>query len=383
MTTLQIGMGWFPELPGGLDRVYYNLVRALTMLGVDVRGIVAGSQDVVRSSCGRVAAFGGTEIPLVRRLALARGAVRQHIAACRPDIVGAHFALFTLPALDVMRHLPLVVHFHGPWAQELKAEGRAGSRTTRMKFATGHVIEQLVYRRALRCIVLSKAFGELLERDYGVPAERIRVVPGGVETDRFTTAATKQEARRELGLDPHRPVIVVVRRLARRMGLDNLLSAMAEVRRRVPDVLLLIAGKGPMRDELQQQIEQMALTGNVALLGFVPDDRLPLLYRSAEFSVVPTASLEGFGLITLESLAAGTPVLVTPVGGLPEAVESLSRELILASAAPAELAIGIENALLGQKSLPTSEACRNYVTANFTWGICAQRTCDVYREVLA
>ena len=118
------------------------------------------------------------------------------------------------------------------------------------------------------------------------------------------------------------------------------------------------------------------------LIGFVPDAKLAMLYRAADFSVVPTVELEGFGLITLESLAAGTPVLVTPVGGLPDAVSALSPDLVLASTATEHIAQGIIEALNGRRRLPTRNEAQAYISENFTWAKMAERTIQVYSEAL-
>jgi glycosyltransferase involved in cell wall biosynthesis len=149
-----------------------------------------------------------------------------------------------------------------------------------------------------------------------------------------------------------------------------------------PDALLLIAGKGPMREKLAARIQSMDLDDHVRLLGFVPDDDLPYAYRAANFSVVPTTEHEGFGLITIESMAAGTPVLVTPVGGLPETVRALSDALVLPSASPQAVQDGLTAALDGTLSLPNSEACKAHVRARFDWPVIAQQVRRVYEEVL-
>jgi glycosyltransferase involved in cell wall biosynthesis len=381
-STFQIGMGWFPELPGGLDRVYYYLAAHLRRQGVGVYGAVVGSPEVARSTEGDVIPFARLDDSLTTRLRKARSAIGQALEARRPDIIASHFALFTAPVLDKLRHAPLVVHFHGPWAEELTAETGSDSFRGRLKHTVGHLIERLVYRRASRCIVLSRAFGDILVRNYHVPEELIRIVPGGVDLARFLIPQSKAEARREFGLEPDRPIVVAVRRLARRMGLDHLIDAIARVRLRYPDVLLLIGGRGPLAAELKSRIEVKGLEKNVRLLGFVPDDKLALLYRAADFSVVPTVALEGFGLITLESLAAGTPVLVTPVGGLPDAVSALSTDLVFVSAAPADIAQGIIDALCGRRSLPGRDECQAYISENFTWTKMAHRTISVYSEAL-
>ena len=114
----------------------------------------------------------------------------------------------------------------------------------------------------------------------------------------------------------------------------------------------------------------------------VPDEQLPLLYRASDLSIVPTQTLEGFGLVTLESLAAGTPVLVTPVGGLPEAVNGLAEGLVLADASAGEIAGGLIGALGGTYPLPSAQECRTYVRQNFDWTRIATEVLDVYHQAV-
>ncbi len=377
--TLQLGMSWFPEQAGnGLDRVYHALTQHLPRAGVGVRGLVAGSAEVARTSGGGVQAFAPETASLPGRLWALRQHMRRAVRSEPVDLVAAHFALYTVPVLDLMDGRPLVVHFHGPWAGESEAE-EENPLVVKMKAA----LERVVYRRGARFIVLSDAFRRVLTTRYGVAEEHVRVVPGGVEVDRFDTGLSREEARRRLGWPAGRPIVLSVRRLARRMGLENLIEAMAEVRRRVPEALLFIAGKGPLAGELGARIAAAGLEQHVKLLGFVPEDELPLAYRAATLSVVPTVALEGFGLITVESLAAGTPVLVTPVGGLPEVVRGLDPALIFSDARPAALSNRLVEALHERLSLPSSEACQRYTREHFDWPVIAAETRAVYEEVLA
>ncbi len=97
---------------------------------------------------------------------------------------------------------------------------------------------------------------------------------------------------------------------------------------------------------------------------------------------MPTVALEGFGLITVESLASGTPVLVTPVGGLPEAVAGLSRDLVLPATGAAAIAEGLGAALDGSLKLPDADACRAYARDNFDNSVIAKRVASVYGEAI-
>jgi glycosyltransferase involved in cell wall biosynthesis len=376
--SLQIGMHWFPERAGGLDRMYYSLVGALPGAGVRVRGVVAGSPKVAEDSGGAIHGFGSASRSLPFRLMDARRALRREIRRHRPDVISSHFALYTFPGLDVTRGIPQVSHFQGPWADESFVEG-AATLSQRIK----HSLEQSVYERSSRLIVLSKAFGDILTRRYAISPERVRIVPGCVDTAHFDPACTVAEARLRLQLPQGRPIVLAVRRLVRRMGLEDLIDAIKQVKQRHPDVLLLIAGRGRLESELQQRIDEAGLTDNVKLLGFVPDQHLAALYRAANISVVPTVALEGFGLITVESLSAGTPVLVTPVGGLPEAVAGLSQDLVLPTTGAAAIADGIDGALSGRIKLPDEEACKTYAREHFDNAVIAKRVAGVYAEAIA
>jgi glycosyltransferase involved in cell wall biosynthesis len=296
-----------------------------------------------------------------------------------PDaMVGAHFALYAAPLLGLLRdrRRRLVVHFHGPWAQEAEAE-RTHGVMSRIKAE----VERAVYRRADACIVLSSAFGRILHDSYGVPWEKIHVVPGGVDCDRFAVSATKQECRARLGWPTDRPIVLAVRRFMHRMGLSQLVAAAGLLRERVPNALVLIAGQGPLADELQTLIHRAGLEDHCRLVGFIREVDLPFAYRAADVTVVPSVALEGYGLIVPESLAAGTPVLVTPVGGLPETVEGLAPQLVLAEPSAPAIAAGLAAALTDAMPLPSAEACAEYARRRNDWPVVVAQMKRVYEGV--
>ena len=339
-----------------------------------MRGLVAGSTGLASETGGRVIGFALSASPLPRRLLAARSAAKLAMREFRPNLIVSHFALYTWPCIDLLQR-PLVVHFHGPWALEGAAEGDRRLATK----AKLHM-EGAVYRRAERCIVLSEAFGQLLHETYKVDETRISIVPGGVDTSRYSRALTRSEARESLGWPVDRPIVLAIRRLARRMGLENLIAAMVQVRSRHPDALLLISGKGLLAQELHARVEQKNLENNVRLLGYLPDEQLPIAYRAADLSVVPSVSLEGFGLVTTESLASGTPVMVTPIGGLPEAVRCLSKNLVFENSSVGAIAEGLIAALSGSFSMPDEIACRNFAKSRFDWTSVTPKIRAIYAE---
>lgn len=377
MKVLQIGKGWFPEEAGGLNRYYYDCIKYLPKAGIEVSGLVAGSSRVAQDTSGQVQAFTLAQASLLKRWRGVRRATYQLLSQADTALVVSHFALYTFPLLHQIGTRPLVTHFHGPWALESGVEG-AKSLASWVKKA----LEQATYRRSDRFIVLSKTFRDVLYQEYRVPPERIHVIPGGTDLERFALSISRDEARSQLGWSLNRPIIFCVRRLAKRMGLENLVTAMETVRDRFPDVMLYIAGKGPLAPVLQRQIEERYLTRHVQLLGYVSDEELPVAYRAANFSVVPTVELEGFGLIVVESLAAGTPVLGTPVGGIPEILQPFCSDLVFAGASPQELAQGIMDALAGERQLPSDWECQDYVQKHYSWPAIADQIKSVYQAAM-
>lgn len=377
MKILQIGLEWFPEDGGGLDRYYYDCCQYLPQADIEVTGLLAGSEKVTQDSRGLIRAFASPNESLFQRWLKMRRVFHQTFLANQYDLIVSHFALYTFPILKQFQNLPLVIHFHGPWALESDVE-----KPNPVAIWVKKQIEKAVYRRSAQFIVLSQTFRNILHQEYQVPLEKISVIPGGVDIDRFNINLSSTEARTQLHWHSDRPIIFCIRRLAKRMGLENLITAMTQVRDRYPDILLYIAGKGALADSLQTQITELALTDNVKLLGYVPDEQLPLCYRAANFSVVPTVALEGFGLIVVESLAAGTPVLGTPIGGIPEILRPFSEDLVFEGYQPEQLARGIMEALSGDRILPDRQACLDYAQANYNWHKIAQEIKLVYQSTL-
>lgn len=390
VTSVQMGMEWQRERAGGLNRLFREIVLRLPGEGVDVRGLVAGGPQVEAQSGGTVHAFAPATASFLRRLHSARRAVRGVLRALPSSadasrlssppssprvVLVSHFAPYGLALLGAARRYPLVVYFHGPWSVESRDQGRSW-----WSMRVRHALERRVYHRAERCIVLSRAFARVLEYDFGVAPERITVIPGGVDAEHFAAQPSRAASRSALGWTESAPTVLTVRRLVRRTGVDRLIAAVPALRARVPAVQVMIAGAGPERTALEAQARALGVEGSVTFLGLVPEEQLPLVYRAADISVVPSVALEGFGLIVPESLAAGTPVLVTPIGGLPETVEGLPGALVLRDASPSAIADGLADALTGARELPSAAQCAAFARERYDWSVIAQRVAAVLVE---
>ncbi|MGL6234718.1 MAG: glycosyltransferase family 4 protein [Segniliparus sp.] len=345
------GSEWFQTLPSGLSRYFSALFAALRERpDVRVSASAFGEPDLGGTTWG---ADGGS---LSRRITAARRALPRRV-----DVLDRHFALYGPPA---PKGAALVTHFHGPWALESLASGQ-GATASSVK----RLIETTVYRRSTRLVVLSQFFGRLLAAQYGVDPARITTIPPGVDLNRFAPTPIPDNA----------PKVLCVRRLERRMGLDVLLDAWPLVLAAVPHARLDIVGAGPIADKLAAHIAALRLERSVSLLGPKTEAELAAAYRDATVTVVPTRSLEGFGLIALESLASGRAPIVTDVGGLPDSVRGLAPDLIV----PGEDSVALAERLVGalQGDRPAVEQCRAHAES-FSWALAAERHVALYREAL-
>jgi glycosyltransferase involved in cell wall biosynthesis len=371
-TLIQLGMHGDAS-NGGVDRYFWGLNQGLqrASTNLDTHGFFFGEDSPQKSS--GYTSLGREDLPLHQRLFLLRKRVlrSKEYIPCRL-VLASHFALYALPVLFETSNLTHVIHFHGPWAQESSMRGQS-----KLSVLAKKTVERFVYRKADAFITLSNAFRDLLVSNYGVSRDKVHVVPGAVDTSRFEPS-DKLASRDLLGWPRDQRIIFCVRRLVERMGIEALVTAFAAIAAKYPEVSLFIGGKGPLEENFRTQIRTLGLDSRVRILGFIPESLLPTHYQAADISIVPSQSLEGFGLTTIESLACGTPVLVTPVGGLAEVIQPLAPSCILSGTNPEQIAEGLHAYLADQLPLPTAADCVGYVEKNFLWEKVARKVLTIY-----
>lgn len=237
------------------------------------------------------------------------------------------------------------------------------------------VMEAVSLRRASELLILSEFTRELLAADHPNQAPRARLVPGLVNTDLFSPAEDRGAIRTRLGLRPDIPLLLSVRRLEPRMGLERLFHAV-KLLRGSRDVDLVVAGAGRLDESLRRLVANLGLQSHVRFLGRVPDDALRDWYRAADLFVLPTVAYEGFGMVTAEALASGTPVVGTPVGATPELLAPLDRRLVAKSSDVDDIAAAVSGAL-GFAGPELRARCREYASANYSWDTAIQAWEDV------
>jgi glycosyltransferase involved in cell wall biosynthesis len=367
---LTLGIGWFPKTPGGLERYIYELTHQLAANQDQIEVCGVGLPATELNSPIKLTNLAEPEKAIWQRLLSIRDKFKK-TRINKPDAINLHFALYSWPILDILpQGVPITFNFHGPWAAESQAETVNHKLSV---FIKRRLIEQHTYNHCDRFIVLSKAFGNILHQQYQIPWNKIHIIPGGVNINWFQPNLSRQAARQQLGWPENRRILFTSRRLVQRVGIDKLLEALAIIKPQIPDIWLAIAGRGHTQAALQQQVTELGLTDNVKFLGFLPDEQLPIAYQAAELTIMPSQSFEGFGLAIIESLASGTPVLCTPIGGMPEILSSFSPDLITTSTTASAIAEKLTEILLGNLPLPSRQQCRQYAISNFDWQQIAQQ----------
>src|SRR5206468_322339 len=255
-------------------------------------------------------------------------------------------------------------------ASDASVTERQGVRM--LGFAALWGLERACLRRATAIQVLSDYSSELLWKLYRISREKVVKIPGAVDTASFRPAEDRAAVRKALDLPAERSLLLTVRNLEGRMGLDLLIRTMAILTQNMPEALLLIGGAGTLRRELESLSNALGLRERVRFLGFIPDAALPLYYQAADVFVLPTRELEGFGLVTVEALACGTPVLGTPVGATPEILVPLSPALVFRGLAPETMAEDLRRFLEAERRDPEAHArlraaCRRHAEAHYAW----------------
>jgi len=195
-----------------------------------------------------------------------------------------------------------------------------------------------------------------LIRFYDAVSDKIGVVPCGVDLNLFRPLDTTV-ARRRLGFESDHPIVLFVGRFDSVKGIDRLVTAMTYLRRRESLRLVLVGGDGPASPEtrrLQKQARDLGLQDTVTFAGRIDQDRLPPYYSAADVLVVPSL-YESFGLVGLEALACGTPVVATPVGAMESILQQGRTGQVVTQPEPRLLADAIE-AFLPSKARKTASA---------------------------
>lgn len=281
---------------------------------------------------------------------------------------------------------PLIETIHGVLADEYVQTIAGGSfptlrlKTSKLFMRRLADIERALAAEADLIVTVSQYSSEKIVREYSVDREKIRIVPSGVDFERFKPLSrTMRETVKKCMNVEGAKCILYVGSLIPRKGLNYLLEATAKIVGEVDEAVLVIAGEGPMKGYLRRFVEKKKLNRYVRFLGEVGDEALPKIYNCADVFVSPSLQ-EGQGLTLLEAQASGVPVVAFKVGAVPETV--IDRETgILVDVDADELASAVLWLLRDEEMrIRMGKRGVENVKKNFSWEKCADEMLRVYYE---
>jgi glycosyltransferase involved in cell wall biosynthesis len=279
---------------------------------------------------------------------------------------------------------PFIQTIHGVLADEYAQSFQGASPTLRAKLANLIMwqlsrIEEEAAKNATLIVTVSKYSSRKIVQFYDVDKTKIRIVPNGVDSQKFRPTEDCEKVKRSLGIDK-KQCVLFVGRLIPRKGLPFLIEAAKRIVKERSETAFIIVGNGPLRNHLRSYLEKINLSGNFVFLGDVNENMLPILYNCADVFAFPSIQ-EGQGIALLEAQATAKPVVAFNVGGVSEAL--LDKETgLLVKPDSHELADAILKLLDNESSrVNMGRKGREFVCNNLSWDICAKRMLQIYREV--
>ena len=319
----------YPETVGGSAIMAYEISKELAARGHELCVLTRSASGESFENHHRTWPVVTYELPdseTLYPLGVVRAimAVRRLTSSRAYDLVLIHHACTGI-AVELWRKtagfVPTVFFFHGPWHKEaiakegmVSAGGAPGcdwswkSEKTSIRHRVRREIDRFILKNCDAVVVLSDYITNEARSLHSELDDKICKITGGVDLDRYTPTDDRSAIRRELGLPKCQVVLLTIRRLTPRMGLENLVRAMVFVEKERADVMLIIGGEGPMKNRLAELISELNLK-RTHLVGYISEGQKAQYYQASDLFIMPSLTLEGFGLSTIEAMACGVPVL--------------------------------------------------------------------------
>jgi glycogen(starch) synthase len=378
-----------PLIEGGLARHVRKLSEALVGLGVEVHVLTRGGED---APAGEIAA--GVEVHRIREPAHPTDLDEfvNWVGQMNADMLEAGVELGEAFDFDLVHgHDWLVAgacdqlarRFEAPLVTTIHATeyGRHQGWVKDHPQAYIHGVERWITNRSQRVIACSAYMQEQIADIFAVAPGRITVIPNGIDPADLPQPGAEELARLRAGFAaPEERLVLLIGRLVYEKGFQLALEAMPRLIAAVPGTRFLVAGSGTHEEELKKQAAELGLMEHGTFLGWIGDDVLRSLYGIADLTVVPSI-YEPFGLVALEAMASGCPVIVADTGGLREVVPHELAGLRFRPRDPAALA-EVAIRVLSDPDLEARLVAEAHEhVRRFDWTDIAAQTAEVYADL--
>lgn len=385
MKILMLSWEYPPRVVGGISRVVYELSKQLSFEGHEVSVITyregnspyfeeeKSGVKVYRVDNTNINSLDFTSWILQLNFSMIECA-NKLMQKEKFDVIHAHdwLTAFTGKTLKQSFNVPLIATIH---ATEYGRNG--GIHTKEQKYIND--IEWMLTYEAQKIIVNSNFMKSESARIFNADFNKIDVIPNGIDLDKFDNFHKDLDFRRSYAKDNEK-IILTMGRMVNEKGVQHLICAMPKILKEYNDAKLIVAGKGPMLDELKDLAYRIGVAHKVYFTGYLSGDNVQKMYKNVDLAVFPS-TYEPFGIVALESMLAGIPTVVSDVGGLDEIVKhGLTGLKSYAgnsnSIADSVLAILKDNDLARR----LSKNGKNEVLNNYSWEQIAESTIATYKE---
>jgi glycosyltransferase involved in cell wall biosynthesis len=297
-----------------------------------------------------------------------RSVIDSAVREWKPEVIHAQH-LWVAPYAAMLTGTPYVVTAHGTDLMGFR------------KYEAWKSVALKGTRGAGTIIAVSKQVARDTIDLYGVEDEKVRLVWNGFDQDVFNVISVDRNevlTQHDLAPDPQY-IVSFVGKLTHFKGIDVLLNAAAIYERELGDVYTLIVGDGELREDLKAQTERLGLRG-VYFLGHQAQPEVARIFNIADVSVVPSR-VEPFGLVAVEAMACGTPVIATNEGGLPDFVNERVGALVDVDD-PEQLAAKVVDEVKGEAKREKGPWTAAYAHKGFSWSSQVNKMIEIYEEVL-
>ncbi|MCH5139053.1 glycosyltransferase family 4 protein [Clostridiaceae bacterium UIB06] len=386
MKILMLSWEYPPKNVGGLSNHVYYLSQALSKMGHEIHVITCeeGTAPLQENDNGvfvhRVTPYKidtGDFAKWVMQLnfAMIEEAIKTITAGGKFDIIHAHdwLSAFSAKTLKSSFKIPTVCTIH---ATEYGRNG--GIRTDMQKYISS--TEWFLSYEAWKVVACSNYMRHQISKIFSVPWEKIWVIPNGVEPEKFDFKFDWLNFRRKYARDEEKIIFYIGRHVFEK-GIHLLIESAQGIISRYNNSKFVIAGTGPMTNELKHRVRQMGIESKFVFTGYMSDEDRDKLYRVANIAVFPSL-YEPFGIVALEAMAAGCPVVVSDTGGLGEIVEHKVNGLKTINGSSESIIDNISQLLYNDElANRIKENAMKCVYEKYTWNKIAETTICMYNWV--
>lgn len=387
MKILMLTWEYPPRIVGGIARVVHDLSKRLIKDGHDVTVVTYRDGDTPYFENDKGVKVYRVDNYMIRpnnfidwimQLNFNMVAKASEIIAKEGkfDVIHAHDWLVASSA-KTLKHaydIPIVATIH---ATEAGRNSGIHDETQRYINDT----EWMLTYEATEVIVNSNFMKGHIQGLFGLPFDKINVIPNGINITNFNGIDRDYEFRRKYAADNEK-IILYMGRLVYEKGINHLIAAMPKILKNYHDSKLIIAGKGGMLDELKAQANAMGIGHKVYFTGYLNAKEVQKMYKCADIAVFPS-TYEPFGIVALEAMLAGVPTVVSDVGGLNEIIEHGVTGMKSYAGNANSIADSILNLLYDhQLSATVAKNAKAKVKELYNWNKIAQDTHFAYQKAI-